>query len=171
MKTLTKIAAGACALALSLPCWADSASRESVERLFSLMNMKQLMDASYAQLVPMIEQQMGAKVPPQKREVFRRFLVRMQGVIQDEMGWDQLKGPIVEAYAQVYSQEEISQLVAFYDSPVGRKMIAKTPELMQVSQQIVAERMKVVMPRIEALGKELEQELKGPEAARPVLGT
>lgn len=38
---------------------------------------------------------------------------------------------MVESYARTFTEQELTDLLAFYRSPTGRSMVAKTPQLMQ----------------------------------------
>ena len=41
-------------------------------------------------------------------------------------------------YAQHFTEQELKAIIQFYDSPVGKKMIAKQPEMMQQGQALGA---------------------------------
>lgn len=43
---------------------------------------------------------------------------------------------ILPVYAKYYTEDEINQLIAFYKTPVGKKVISTMPQLMQESMQI-----------------------------------
>jgi hypothetical protein len=45
-----------------------------------------------------------------------------------------LKESIAKAYMEVYTQEDVKQLLAFYNTPIGKKMSEKASELSQKSQ-------------------------------------
>jgi hypothetical protein len=51
----------------------------------------------------------------------------------------QLMDQIVPVYAESFTDDDIQQLIAFYQSPVGRKMVDKMPVIMQQSMQIGSE--------------------------------
>ncbi|MFT3680361.1 MAG: DUF2059 domain-containing protein [Ferruginibacter sp.] len=59
--------------------------------------------------------------------------------------WDKMKSEIkaedvvnmvVPVYLKYYSAEEIEQLIAFYKTPLGKKIIAVTPAIIQESMKI-----------------------------------
>lgn len=133
------------------------ATPASVERLLAAMNIEQMMEGSYAQVGKMAEgmaEQMGLKA--QDRPAFDRFMQRVTEVMHEEAGWAKLKGPMVEIYTRHYSEEEVQGLIAFYESPLGRSMVAKTPAVMRDSAAVSQEMMKRVLPRIMALAKEMQ---------------
>ena len=45
-----------------------------------------------------------------------------------------LKESIAKAYMEVYTKEDVKLLLAFYDTPIGKKMSEKASELSQKSQ-------------------------------------
>jgi len=62
--------------------------------------------------------------------------------------WTRLAGEIsiheiielsVPIYMRHFDEEELAELVAFYKSPIGRKMIERMPQVMQEGTQIGAE--------------------------------
>jgi hypothetical protein len=59
----------------------------------------------------------------------------------------------------VYTEEELQALIKFYESPVGQKMIAKTPLLMQQTMAISQKHTANLMPKIQKMVKELVDEL------------
>jgi hypothetical protein len=59
---------------------------------------------------------------------------------------DDMIAEMVPLYAETYTLDEIRQLTAFYASPLGQKMQARMPELMNRSLQISQ---RVMMPRIQ----------------------
>ena len=68
-------------------------------------------------------------------------------------------------FAEVFSEEELVQLVAFYESPVGRSMIAKTPQLQAKLLPLVSE----MMPQVQQdlLTNICARVDCGPETQRP----
>ena len=41
------------------------------------------------------------------------------------------KTRLVHMYAELFTENELNQLIDFYNSPLGKKITLKTPELMQ----------------------------------------
>jgi len=70
----------------------------------------------------------SAQIPETQRgefiNVMKRFMVKYYS-------WDALKVEFAKMYAAEYTEDELNQLTAFYNSPLGKKVGAKTPVLMQ----------------------------------------
>lgn len=60
----------------------------------------------------------------------------------------------VELFGRVYNDEDVRNLIAFYESPTGRKFIEKQQQLMQESFAAMQQRMQPIMQRI---SRELEE--------------
>ena len=71
-----------------------------------------------------------------------------------------MKVDVASVYAEVFSDEELHEIVAFYQSPLGRKMVDRMPELMQKSMQISQDRMKEVMPDLQKIGEEYGERIR-----------
>lgn len=100
------------------------AKRALIERLLELTgasNMsKQLMDAMIANF-----RKSSPEVPA---EFWDRF--------QKEIDMDQLMNEIFPIYDRHLSEEDLKGVVAFYESPVGRKVTAELPAIMQESMSV-----------------------------------
>jgi len=84
---------------------------------------------------------------------------KQQGLLIDAKLMDELKKEadvtslmdrMVPLYEKYYTEGEINQLLAFYNSPLGKKTIAVMPQLTQESMQIGAEWGQKVMERVRA---------------------
>jgi len=69
---------------------------------------------------------MNKKVPDPIWDEFTRI-----GIEEMKRALPELKEPIIAIYDANFSTDEISQLAAFYHSPVGRKIQAQLPQIVQ----------------------------------------
>lgn len=53
--------------------------------------------------------------------------------LRAEMRVEELEGEVVAIYARHFTREDIAALVAFYQSPVGKKLVAEQPVILQES--------------------------------------
>jgi len=91
--------------------------------------------------------------PQQKAEQLRKMdediaksSAEMHAVFADPTLVDDMIAESVPLYAETYTLDEIRQLTAFYNSPLGRKMQANIPVLMSRSFAISQ---RVMMPRLQ----------------------
>ena len=43
---------------------------------------------------------------------------------------------LVAVYSESFTDKEINELIAFYETPTGQKFLAKSPQLMQIGAQL-----------------------------------
>jgi len=77
--------------------------------------------------------------------------------MRNQLSWDKIGPEIVKIYRDSFSVEEIDSLLAFYQSPVGRALVKKTPALMTKAMAIAQARMTAIMPEIQRLTREASQ--------------
>jgi hypothetical protein len=143
---------------------ADPAVVNATKEMFAAMKVREMMTGMLVQM----EQQMpaqgraaaaaaingNANLTPQQKadelkkadEAIRSSAAQMHAVFSDPTLVDDMVAEMVPLYAETYTLDEIRQLTAFYASPLGQKMQAKMPELMNRSMQISQ---RVMMPRIQ----------------------
>ena len=75
------------------------------------------------------------------------------------IGWEQLKGDLIAVYTDTFSEEELRQLLAFYQSPVGQKVLQNMPQLTAESARLTQQRLEAAVPKVNQLLSELGSEL------------
>lgn len=81
----------------------------------------------------------SAQVPEDKRA---QFVSVMKAFMAKYYSWDVLKPDLAKIYASEFTENELTQLTTFYNSPLGKKVGSKTPLLLQkgvaLGQQTIA---------------------------------
>jgi hypothetical protein len=81
-------------------------------------------------------------------------------ILDQELCWDKLKEPLVTTYAESFSKEELEGLIKFYESPIGRKIVEKQPEIQTKSMAMMQGLFQQIMPKIMNVTKELVEKQK-----------
>lgn len=156
-----KVLLGLSCIVLSLQVFASPAKQETIDKLFEVTQSAQLMDGVYGQMDSMFAQMASQmQIPESQKPIMDKFFKKYSTMMRDEMSWEKIKVPMSNVYAQTYTDEELKDVVKFYQSPTGKKFVAKMPELTKASMVMVQEMMKGFMPKMQALQKELQDELK-----------
>jgi len=114
----------------------------------TIQNMRtQVRSMASAQLEPL------AKCEAAK-PVMTDFGNKLGDITAQALESDDFKVDVAAVYAEVFSADELKQIIDFYKSPLGVKLLDKMPQLMQKAMLITQDRMKSVMPKIEQLGEE-----------------
>ena len=139
----------------------ENSKRAAIEEMLTLMKVDQIIDTMFNQMDSLFRQQfqqLGATEAEQP--ILDNYSAQVLQVMKEEMAWDKMKEDYIAIYAKVYTEEEITALNQFYQSPVGQKMLAKMPELMKESLGIAQKSMQKVIPRLQALAQEMAGEIR-----------
>ncbi|MGI4805246.1 MAG: DUF2059 domain-containing protein [Janthinobacterium lividum] len=97
---------------------------KAAEDMLVAMDMPNLITTNINNVVKV----QSAALSPEKQKVYSAV---MKTFMDKYLNWDNLKKDMSKVYASEFSESEIKQLTKFYQSPLGKKLIEKTPELMQ----------------------------------------
>jgi hypothetical protein len=144
----------------------DSEKRENIEKLMKLTKSDTIVDTMYSQVEQMTAG-MGKKfgVKPSEKKYLDKYFKKVTDVMKQEMSWEKMKEPMIQIYMKNFSEEELSDMVVFYESKTGRAITEKMPIVMQDSMHIAQGLMKDFIPKVQELAKELREELKAARLA------
>jgi len=77
-----------------------------------------------------------------------QLLAPMQAIMRKYMTYDAIKPDLIKAYTATYSESELNQLVAFYQTDLGRMMRDRTPKVVALTRAATEERMKAAQPEL-----------------------
>ena len=166
MKTLALFfcAAGLiCAPAFSQEATDDPAKNAKIEKLFTSMNIDKQMDTMFSQMKSMIMSQLPASTTPEQKAKMQDVQNKVFDLMQKQMSWEKMRPTYVRMYAETFTADEVNGLVAFYDSPAGKAMLAKMPLLMQKSMGMAQDLMKEIMPKIQQITKDAAADQPAPK--------
>ncbi len=114
----------------------EAAAAELIERL----NLEEVTVAS----VDMMMETMLAQDPALEdfRDVFVDFF-------SEHFRWTELEPEYVRIYAEAYTEPELRELIAFYDTPVGRKTVDLMPVLMRRGSEIGERQIEPHLPELQ----------------------
>jgi hypothetical protein len=127
-----------CLLSLSLAAQADEASLREARALVEAMQMEKQMEGMSAAMTQAMTREMGSMGGNPR--VGSIFMSEGMNVLKERASRPGgMIDSAVNAYAETFTAEELRDIRRFYESPVGRKVIDRTPELMgRVMQQSMA---------------------------------
>jgi uncharacterized protein len=152
---------------------ADEASkRAKAEELFTLLRMDQTMGALTTnvmkQVQAMTQSMPGAdQATPEQKKLVADFQQRVLDLVNKKLGWKALEPDFINLYASTYTEEELNGIVAFYKSPVGQKMLDKTPDLMTKSTDITQQKMREVQPEFNQLVQDFMKQMAATSKPAP----
>lgn len=125
---------------------ADKEKEADILRLMEVMGTRKLLSQMSEQIVQMTEKMLPPQTAADERS--RKLSKRMLEEIMAEMNSEEYVNRFVPIYSRVYTHEEIKELIAFYQSPLGKKLIQSTPKLMQESMAESQKWMQVSLKKV-----------------------
>lgn len=134
------------------PASVDSARLRTALELVNLMQMDKVIQAGN---IAMAETQVAANP---NLAPFKDVLIKWA---ETHLTWDRMAPRMAGLYAEALTEQEMRDLMAFYRTPSGQKLIAITPGLTHRSAALGAEMAQQHLPQLEAMMKERMDELTG----------
>jgi hypothetical protein len=156
-------------LAFCLSTQAAPPSDQSINQLLQLTKVDKQMDSVLAQMEGAMKASLqrltqGKPLSVDEQAMLDKQQAKMSAILKEEFSWDKVKNQYVQAYREMFTQEEIDGLIAFYRTPVGQSFVSKQPELMKRTMTIMQQRMTPMMQRIQKMSEETALELKKAKA-------
>lgn len=124
------------ALLLIVPVRAQSPDADSEAAAKELVSVIKVSD-QFKTLLPLIFKQLKPAIVQNRADVERDYDALVP-ILQDRMmaRISELEGSIVTVYASNFSAAELRDLIAFYKTPTGQKLLAKTPVIAQQTMAV-----------------------------------
>ncbi|MBB1338587.1 DUF2059 domain-containing protein [Pseudoalteromonas sp. SR44-2] len=139
----------------------QNTKQQKIDELIKVMNLDSMVDSMYGQVEGMMKgmsDQMGVK--PSEQAIFDKYYGDMTTVLKTEMSWAKMQPMMVNVYDKHFSEQEIADMLAFYKTDTGQKILEKMPVVMQESMQMSQGLIQDAMPKIQAIAGKLSEELK-----------
>ena len=150
----------------------NPASREQIEKLFAVMEVRQqthrMMDSMVGQMQAMTAATIRARYPQISPAESAKLNQISEEVLRD-MPLDAMLDDMIPVYQKYLSQSDVDAMIVFYQSPTGKKLISQMPQItqeaMKVSYRHMEKQVDEVMQKVEDMVKQEQQggmDQKGP---------
>lgn len=140
---------------------ADAESHAAdAERFLLLAHADKLAVPVYAQVQQMFAQRFAESNAPQsEKALLETYQAQANTALQQAVGWDKLKPDMITLYTRNFNEQEMKELIRFYESPVGKKVLEKMPTLTAQSAQLTQSKLEVALPKVNQLLAEMTAKL------------
>jgi uncharacterized protein len=147
-------------------CRADD-SLTLANKLLDLTGTAAFMQQTFeAGLKPSLDQMKTKGAPDDLVEAIH---TEARNFFQENFNWETMKPKIAKLYTDNYSEAELRDILAFYQTPTGQKTIAKAPVLMQQSIMLSMGGVQANMPefqrRVSTLIQDYQKKMQAAKAA------
>ncbi|MEM9602852.1 MAG: DUF2059 domain-containing protein [Pseudomonadota bacterium] len=132
-RIITQIALVA-ALAVAPLHAADGDKTALIERMFAVMGLDKQMNGGFEAMLPVVENmaaqlQLNSAEKEELKNIYRAWF-------REDFDRDAIADRMVGLYADVFSEQELRDVITFYESPTGQKFLDASSGLMQEAAQI-----------------------------------
>jgi uncharacterized protein len=114
------------------------ATKADVERYFQIVNSHDMMKRLMASMAQGIQQMTHEQYVKHQDELPAGYEAKMNAMMDDmfnKMPMDEMMQAMVPAYQKHFTKGDIDNLVAFYSTPTGEKVLRELPAIMSESMQ------------------------------------
>lgn len=76
------------------------------------------------------------ELTPGEEPLFQEFVKECATYVQDNVSWEQFRGPLADVYLRKFTAEDIHNMLVYSRSETGKKSIALMPEILEESMSI-----------------------------------
>lgn len=140
---------------------ADAKSHAAdAERFLLLARADKLAVPVYAQVQQMFAQRFAESNAPQsEKAVLETYQAQANAALEQAVGWDKLKPDMVKLYTSNFNEQEMKDLIRFYESALGKKVLEKMPTLTAQSAQLTQGKLEAAVPKVNQLLAEMTTKL------------
>ena len=155
MKTIAVFAVGL--IIAGCPAGAQELTKQAkIERILTLTKADAMMDQAFNQMKGMIGSQIPRGTPEQQVKA-QEIEQKVMDLIKERMGGERMRREFVKIYDELFSDEEIDGILAFYQSPAGRATLERMPQLMSKAMAFAQAQMADLLPEIQRITREAAQ--------------
>jgi uncharacterized protein len=157
-KTTAVLSLALCMIAAGTSAQAQELTRQAkIERILDLMNTEASVNQMLDQVIGTMTSQMKTAMPnatPEQLAQAQEMQNKMMELVKSRMSWAKMRVEYSRIYGEIYSDEEINGMLAFYESPAGRGYLQKMPLMVQKTMAISQTQMGDLMPDIQRIVRE-----------------
>jgi len=106
----------------------------SIEKMFAIIGIDRQLTGGFEAILSVVDQQasklnLDAKEKDELKNIYRAWF-------DQDIDRASVKKQMIDLYADHFTQQEIEEIIKFYQTPIGQKFLEKSPVLMQLGAQI-----------------------------------
>ena|SRR5437764_3359380 len=138
-----------------------AATKEDIERLFTTLHLREMMQNMMTTSMQQSKQIAHDTIKKKEPELTEEQLKRMDSLMDNFVKTLDLSGMLddmVPVYQRHLTKQDVSAMLAFYDSPTGQKILREQPAMMAEAMQAMRPRMEKMMSDITDQAEKMAKE-------------
>ena len=149
-------------LPLTLTMGQDKA--DNIKRLMNAMQMEKMVDNTMQAMKNAMKQQVTMQMQGEQREQAKEAMESLMDFVSTETSAitkKMFEEDLPSVYEKYFTEEEVNDLILFYESPTGKKLLEQTPEMTGEIMSIMSTKyMPILSSKMKEKMKELAPETK-----------
>ena len=144
---------------------ANAPTPQSIDQVLTLTQAEKILAGIKPQVTAMmkagIDQALKDRTPSaEEQKVLDNYVAKSTNIMSEVLTMDRLRPLYVQLYTDYFTQEDIDGLIVFYQSPAGKSMITKMPQLTQGLMAAMPKLMAPMLEQIQAAANQMATELE-----------
>jgi len=118
---------------------ADSSHDAAVRRLMEVSRVREMTEQIGETMLKTQLEQLPQIAP---------FASILRDFYREQLGWATLEPEYTRLYREAFTETEVREITAFYETPLGQRILDKTPALMQKASEMTTRRVQAAMPQL-----------------------
>src|SRR5205823_10640243 len=138
-----------------------AATKEDVEKLFTTLHLREMMQNIMTTSMQQSKQIARDTIKQKQPELTEEQLKRMDALMDNFVKTLDLSGildDVIPVYQRHLTKQDVSAMLAFYDSPTGQKILREQPAMMAEAMQAMRPRMEKMMSDITDQAEKMAKE-------------
>lgn len=149
---------------LASPVYAAPVQDASIEKLLTLTDAKKLHESVMSDsdeivdstLKPML---LREKPTPEQKAFIDSFLTKYKKIMKDELSWEKMMPSYIRIYRETFTEKELNELIAFYESPTGKMFVKKTPVILEKTSSVMQQKMVSILSKMNAMLEDSKKDM------------
>jgi hypothetical protein len=139
----------------------NDTEKDNLDKLFEAMQMDVMMDTMFSQMQSAyMEGMQDTELSSEELAVIEKYQGQVTDLMREELSWQAMSVDIKQIYRQNFTEQEIADILAFYQSPAGQSVLRTMPVVMQESMQLGQNLAQQAMPKLQAISEQQSQALR-----------
>ena len=141
---------------------ADESSHE--EKILQLMETlqvkKQVQSVTKEMHGIFVNQIKSMEMPPEYEPQFLEYQKNIFDLVEEYIGWETQRGLYLEIYRKTLNEEDVDNLLSFFDTPTGRKFLQGQESMSLIIKMHTQDHMQELRQRLMGLSIQFSESLK-----------
>ena len=148
---------------------AATPSDSSVNELMNVMQVETLLNQTLKQMNDGLGKGMeqgvekslqGKELNTEQKAALEKFRTKFARTLKEELSMAEVKDIYLQAYKEIFTQEEVDAMTVFYKSPAGRAVTEKYPAAMQKANALMQTRYGPLARKFQGMLDDLAHDLE-----------